>query len=121
MHYGQNVSKAMIPAILITGLLKSKKEDGEQPKGIMDKTTTFIKNNCGKLVFAAMLPTIAEEGLASLNGAKLAKKVLDSNMLKKVNKTNAIAWGSYISLATVMGLGARLGVMVRDKIAQPEV
>ncbi|MBQ2611149.1 hypothetical protein IJF81_02015, partial [bacterium] len=56
-------------------LWKTKKAPGEEPKNGLDKTTTFIKNNAGKLTFLAFLPTLLEEGLASVKGNKLAKKL----------------------------------------------
>jgi hypothetical protein len=49
---GRHISARFVPVILAIGLLKSKKKDGEKPEGILDKTTTFIKNNAGKLAFA---------------------------------------------------------------------
>lgn len=51
--------------ILLTALLKRKKADGEEPKGFFDKTTTFIKENAGKLSILAGLPMLAEELKAS--------------------------------------------------------
>ena len=50
----------------------------------MDKITTFIKNNSGKLTFAAILPTIAEEGLASINANTMLKfSNLDKSLIKR--------------------------------------
>lgn len=110
----------LAPIFVGIGLFKNKKKDGEHPKGTFDKITTFIKDNCGKLAFLSMVPTMAEEGLASINGGKLAKKVLSADLYKKVCKSNAIAWCTYLVGATMIGLGANLAVRIRDKIAQPK-
>lgn len=120
LHWGRQGFALLAPVFVAIGLLKNKKQDGEAPNGIKDKITSFIKNNCGKLAFLAMIPTLAEEGLASINGAKLAKKVLSPELFKKVCKSNAIAWCTYLAGATMVGAGANLAVKVRDKIVQPK-
>ena len=108
----------LVPAILLTSLFKKKKADGEQPKGTMDRITTFVKNNCGILAFASMLPTVAEEGLASINANKLAKSVnMNAALRKNMNKCNTKAFGTYVLSAISLGLATKFGVWVKDKIA----
>ncbi len=116
--FGRHITKFFVPVILAVGLFKSKKKEGQEPNGIIDKMTTFIKNNAGKLTFAALIPTLAEEGLASIRGAQIAKKVLDPKLLKKVNKYNFLAWTTYIASALVAAAAVKTAIMVRDKIAQ---
>ena len=106
---------------MFTSIVKKKKPEGEKPKNIWDRFTTFIKNNCGKLMFLSMVPTIAEEGLASVNAHKLGKKVLSPDMLKKMNGLNLKAWGSYLLGATVMSVCGALAVWVKDRVTQPEL
>ncbi len=109
-------------ALTVAGvaILKRKKADGEKPTGIIDKTTTFIKNNAGKLAFGAMIPIVAEEVMASVRGNKLAKSLLSPELAKKVIKSNR--WGalSYVGAAVTIGLAVTLGSKVRDKIASPK-
>ena len=105
-----------IPISLIA-LLKTKKAPDEQPKNKLDKATTFIKNNAGKLTFAAFLPAILEEGLASLKGNKFAKQLLSPDLAKKVAKTNALGFTSYLLAATLSAVGLYAGVKVKDAIA----
>lgn len=107
--------------IALIALLKTKKAPNEEPKNKLDKITTFIKNNAGKLTFATFLPTIAEEGLATIKGNKLAKQLLDPELAKKVAKTNALGLSSYILLATLSAIGIHLGVKVKDAIAKPKI
>lgn len=121
-HVGKALQKCRalsylaIPIALIA-LYKTKKAEGEEPKNKFDKVTTFIKNNAGKLTFAAFLPTVIEEGLATLKGNKIAKQLLSPDLAKKVAKTNTIGFLSYVSLAAFSGLGVYLGVKVKDLIA----
>ena len=98
-------------------LFKAPKAEGEKPEGFFDKTTTFIKNNVGKLTFAAMMPMVIEEGLASGRAAKWAKKLLSPELAKKVNKANAFGFASYILLAVATGIGALAASSVRDRLA----
>ena len=106
-------------ALSIAGvaILKRKKADGEKPTGFFDRTTTFIKNNAGKLAFGAMVPMLAEEVMASVRGNKLAKSLLSPELAKKVIKMNGLGALGYVGAAAAVGLAATLGSKVRDKIA----
>lgn len=109
----------MLPIAAIA-LYKTKKAPEEEPKNNLDKATTFIKNNAGKLTFAAFLPTLLEEGLASLKGNKVAKQLLSPELAKKVAKTNALGFSTYLLTAVLSSLGIYLGTKVKDAIAKPE-
>ena len=115
---GRHISALFVPVILAIGLLKPKKKDNEEPNGIIDKATTFIKSNAGKLTFAALIPTLAEEGLASIRGGQIAKKVLDPKLLKKVNRNNFLAWTTYLTGALLTTGAVTIGVKIRDAIAE---
>ena len=114
---GRCISALAIPFILGVGLLTPKREEGDEYKNPFGKTATFIKEHSGILASLSMLPVIAEEGVADINGAKLAKTVLDKNMYKKLNKHNAIAFNSYIIGAAVLGLCTALAVYIKDRIS----
>ncbi len=101
-------------------LLKRKKVEGEEPKGFFDKTTTFIKNNVGKLTLAAFAPIVAEELMATYRGNKMAKKVLSPELFKKVQKTNRFGAMTYIATGVGAALVAVVGSKVRDAIAKPK-
>ncbi|MBQ6516832.1 hypothetical protein IJI31_06600 [bacterium] len=108
-----------VPVILAVALLKRNKAEGEKTQGAVDKTTTFIKNNAGKLAFAAWLPTLAEEGMASIRAAKMAKGAgLSVDLLKNLNKGNAKAWTTYLIAAITTTIAVRAAVWVKDKIAE---
>lgn len=121
LHGCRNYFALLAPVLLFTSMLKKKKAKGDKPQGIWDKTTTFVKENCGKLMFACMIPTLAEEGLASINANKLAKNVLKPDLLKKMNKLNFKAWTSYLAGATIMSVCGALAVWIKDRVAQPEL
>ena len=105
------------PIIMAIAILKRKKAEGEKTDGLFDKTTTVIKNNCTKLTFAAFLPKILEEGLASLQGAKLAKGLLPSQQFKKLNKMQTAAWLTYLGSALAATAATATAGKVRDFIA----
>ena len=111
------IAGGILPTIAI---FKRKKVEGEEPKNIVDKTTTFIKNNVGKLTTLAFVPIIAEELMATQRGNKLAKCFLDEKAFKKVKVTNRLGAASYIGTAILAGVGATVGSKVRDKIAKPK-
>lgn len=108
-----------VPIALIS-LFKNKKPDGVKPEGAVDKTTTFIKDNAGKLTFAAFLPTLIEEGMASIKGNKLANKLLSPELAKKVAKGNKIAYLTYLGTAIAAGVGIYTANKIRDAIAKPK-
>ncbi len=124
--FGKILQKMRGPSLLaasvipLIALSKRTKADGEKPKGFFDKVTTFIKNNAGKLTFLSFVPLLLEEGLASLNAAKLGKSVLDPKLLKNMSKFNTAAWLTYLSLAVGAGVGTMLGVKLKDKITKPK-
>lgn len=101
-------------------LFKRKKVEGEEPKGFFDKTTTFIKNNVGKLTLATFVPIVAEELMATYRGNKMAKKVLSPELVKKVKATNRLGAATYITSAIAGALAAVAGSKVRDAIAKPK-
>ena len=107
-------------AALLIGAFKRKKAEGEEPNGIIDRTTTFIKNNAGKLAFAGFIPLLAEEGLASIKGAKMAKPLLSPEAYKNLNKMHGKAFLTYLGGAVCMGLAARAASWVHDKLSAPK-
>ncbi len=100
--------------ILVIALLKNKKSPEEKPKNKLDKITTFIKNNAGKLTFATFIPLLIEEGLASIKGNAIAKQFLSPELAKKVVKYNGVALLSYLTSAIFSGVGIYLGNKARD-------
>lgn len=122
---GKFVQLARNPLMTLASLIilygafstKSKPKDGEKLTG-MQKVNNFIRNNAGKLAFGATLPVLLEEGIATLRGNNLAKKLLSPDMLKIVKKGNAVAFLSYLATAASLGLGAWAAVKIKDKLVE---
>jgi len=72
----------------------------------------FIKDNAGLLGFAAFLPTIIEEGMASLRGIKAAGQKLGNAVdLKHLKRNYALAWGTYVLAGVGLGIAAKQSVI----------
>lgn len=113
-------SMLLAGTVPIIGLFKRKKVEGEEPKNVVDKATTFIKNHCGVLTTAAFVPVVAEELKASQRGNKLAKQLLSPENYKKVVKSNRLGAASYILTALVAGVGAFVASHVRNLCSKPK-
>ena len=101
--------------VSIIAMLKNPKEKREYPRNIFDKTTDFVKDNCGLVSTAMMLPLTAEEFLASIKGEKIAKKAgVQGDLLKKVQKAHKISMTSYAMAAVATGLAIYLTNKLRD-------
>ena len=105
-------------ALLGMALLTPKKsQEAKEKQGIIGKTTTFIKENVGKLSALVMLPFLAEELSASKIGNQFARKYFTGDALKSVLKTNKISALSYISLVGITGVSAYIANKVRDMVS----
>ena len=120
LQHASRFSGLIVGAVAIIAIWKRPKAEGEKPNGTLDKTTTFIKNNAGKIVFASMLPKIFEEGLASYRGIKLAKEFLSADKLKHLKIYNAKALLTYVGFAASAILGTVIGREIRDYLAKPK-
>ena len=64
------------------------------------------------LGFAAFLPTIIEEGIASLRGIKAAKKVLNNpKNLNILKKNYAFALATYILSGVALGVASKQTIL----------
>lgn len=110
------------PGYVLAGLmgtvaLFSRRKPKESDSGFMD----FIQNNCGKIAFASILPTVAEEALATHKGMKLAKESgLDDKLLKNLRKFYGKAWLSYVGYAIATGLSVFAASKITEKFTRPK-
>jgi hypothetical protein len=95
-------------ALMVVNGLLGQNNDGKK---------NFVEKNAGWIGFAAFLPTIVEEGMASLRGisaAKAAQKAgnllgsVDLNILKR---NYALAWGTYLLSGVGLGIAAKQSVI----------
>lgn len=107
----------LFPVIMLVAAFTPAKMKDEKSKNIINKSTTFIKNNAGKLAFSIMIPTLTEEVLASLRANKIANKIsMDKQLLKNMNKSNTIAAITYFAFALANSLSAYGASWIHDKI-----
>lgn len=124
--FWKGMQVARLPLMILGGLIptialcKRKKVEGEEPKNVFDKVTTFIKENVGKLTTLTFVPIIAEELKATARGNKLAKQVLTPDLAKAVVKTNRYGALTYVLSAVGAGVAAYAANKVKDAIAKPE-
>lgn len=106
-----------IPLLYGAFTKKEVAKEGEELSG-GQKTKNFVRNNAGKLAFLAMTPVIIEETMASYKGEKIAERMLSKDLVGKLKKSNRFALMSYVGMAALSGLGAYLGIKVKDKLAE---
>lgn len=94
--------------LLIASKLLGKREDGQK---------NFIERNAFGLGFAAFLPTIIEEGTASLKGINAIKKVPQGVLKGALNK-NILKRNYLLALATYVIAGLGLGVASKQTIIE---
>lgn len=115
MQKARGLSMALATLPMLYGVLskESKAEDGKELNK-KQKVNNFIRDNAGKLSFVAMMPVLAEEGMASLRGLKLANKLLPKNLTKHVLKGSAVAYSSYVISALGLAAAAYTAVKIKD-------
>ena len=113
-HYsklGKVLQKMRPVAMFAPGLIAlygacSKKNDS--------KANNFVRDNAGLLAFASTIPMLAEEGMATYKGQKLADKILSKELAANVLKGNKTAYCSYALSAIFGGLTAFAAVKIKD-------
>ena len=95
-------------ALLVASKLLGKNKDG---------SPNFIERNAGILGFAAFLPTIIEEGMASIKGIQAVKKVPKNLLSGKIN-TNILKRNYLLALGTYILAGMGLGIAAKQTILE---
>ena len=77
-----------------------------------DNKKNFIERNAGIIGFASFLPTIIEEGLASLRGVKAAKQTLGKAVnLAPLKRNYFFAWLTYVIAGIGLGVAAKQSLL----------
>ncbi len=93
----------------------------DKAKGEKRNLKDIIQDNCGKIAFAAMLPTVAEETLASYRGINLAKKAgLEASAVKNLKKFYGKALLSYGGYALVTGIAVFVASKITEIFTRPK-
>ena len=95
------VSAVPTALLLATGMFQRK-----------DDKPNFIELNAGLIGFSAFLPTIVEEGLASLRGLNAAKKTLGKAVnLAPLKRNYFFAWLTYVIAGVGLGVAAKQALL----------
>lgn len=78
------------------------------------KNKNAIRNSAPIVAAAAFLPTIMEEGMATVKGNKWAKQVLSPELFKKVVKLNKFGFAGYVITAVGLGLASLTAKVIKD-------
>lgn len=117
------VSGFLIPLTILNALFTQKpsksESDGQEHKSAFKKLRDFTHRHIGLTVAGLFIPTLVEEGLASVRAIKFANasKVMSEAMKNQHNKNLKMAYGTYLFTALVAGLTAKLAVFVKDKVS----
>ena len=77
-----------------------------------DNKKNFLERNAGLIGFASFLPTIVEEGLASIRGVKAAKQTLGKAVnLAPLKRNYFFAWLTYVIAGIGLGVAAKQSLL----------
>jgi len=116
------LSKLRAPGYIIAGLMEyfaifSRKK----PKGAPRSFSDVVEDNCGKIAFIAMLPTVIEEAVASFRGVNLAKKSgVNDALIKNMKKIYLKAHATYSGKAVLGGLAVYASRKIMDLFTRPK-
>ena len=93
-----------------------------KPKGAPRSTSDVIEDNCGKIAFAAMLPIVAEEAIASHRGIKLARASgVPEHLIKNLKNLYSKALVTYAGRAVLGGLAVFASRKIMDYYTRPKL
>ena len=115
------LAKLRAPGYLIAGLMEYFAIFSRtKPKDAKRNFTDIIEDNCGKIAFFAMLPTVIEEAIASFRGVNLAKKSgVPEHLIKNMKKIYLKAHPTYSAKAILGGLAVFASRKIMDYFTRP--
>ena len=121
--FGKLLQSSKIP-ILAVGLAtaiaaatlipEQKDNDVFEKQNFWSKTKSFLKKNCVGIAAAAWVPTLLEEGMASIIGYSMTKNYLPKNACKFMKNCYGKAWLTY-AVGALISTG---GVFVAKKVKE---
>ena len=115
------LAKMRRPGYIIAGLMEyfaffTRTKPKDAKRNLLD----IIEDNCGKIAFLALLPVIAEEGIASYRGIKLARASgLSEPFIKNLKKLYTKALTTYAGRAVLGGLAIGASRIIMDHYTRP--
>jgi len=118
---GKVLQKMRGPGYWVAGLMGIVALFGRtKPKGAKRNAWDWIQDNCHWIAAVGMLPTVAEEALASYKGVKAAKAAgLADNLVKNLKKFYGKALLSYAGYAAVTGLSVYAVSKITEMFTRP--
>ena len=119
---GNILQKCRVPGYTLSGLMGMiALTTRPKPKEAKRNAEDVILDNCGLIAFSGMLPTVAEEALASRNGIKMAKQAgLNENLVKNIKKIYGKALLSYAGYAVLTGLSVFAAGEIMQLFTRPQ-
>lgn len=93
---------------------KTDKTKPQKDKTKTEKTLDFVSNHAGKLTLASYIPLVLEEGLASIDGIKMAKKHLSTKQLSTLKTGYFKAWKTYAGTALLIAGAVGLANVIKQ-------
>ena len=92
-----------------------------KPKDAKRTPIDVIEDNCGKITFLALMPTVIEEAAASVRGVKLAKESgLSEPRIKNLKKLYTKALSTYVGYAALAGFAVYASRKIMDYFSRPK-
>lgn len=111
-----NVSVVAPIALAVAMFHNVDRSKPQDKKGKVEKTLDFISNNAGKLTLASYAPMLAEEGIASARGIKMAKKYLNPKQISMLKGSYKKAFSTYATVALLVSGLVGFGAMLKEGI-----
>ena len=115
MQISSLTGKNLAPLMMLFAAF-TKKEVATEGKELTkkQKIKNGIRESSPLISVGLMLPTLLEEGKATLRANKWAKQILDPKHAKLVTQKNAIAYSTYVIVALGLGLATYTAKKVKD-------
>ena len=120
--FGKILQRLRGPGYWIAGIMGmiamySRPKPKDAPRNTMD----WVQDNCAAIAVAGMLPTVAEEALASYKGIQMAKKAgLADNVIKNLKKFYSKALLSYAGYAAITGISVYAVNKIMETFTRPQ-
>ncbi len=116
------LAKLRVPGYAIAGLMEYFAIFSRtKPKGAPRNFVDVIEDNCGKIAFLAMMPTVIEEAAASYRGIKLAKNAgINDALIKSMKQIYIKAHATYGGKAVLGGLAVFASRKIMDMFTRPK-
>lgn len=106
-----------LAGVMASVALLTRPKPKDAPRDLMD----WVQDNCHWIAVAGLLPTVAEEALASHNGIKMAKKAgLAEPVIKNLRKFYGKALLSYSGYALITGVSVHAMSKIMELFTRPK-